>query len=337
MSLRESTGVNFVAPSVKHSNLSDFVISGKVFSKLSTHAIHLDKCRNVIIEDCVMTDILNASSPVCAIYLTNCANVSISGCSFKNVNNGVYAIGCSGISVVNNECFEIQRVKPRGQFCQMNSCSGAGNRIAFNYVRNTLGKSSTEDIVSIYKCNGTAESYILVENNAFYGGGPSVSGTGILIGDNGGSFQHVRNNIMVDVGQCGIGMAGGSNMIIENNKIFGKKQPFTNVGIYAWRQKNTNIGDNVRITGNVIGFVNKDGKQNSIWDGKNISNLVIKDNRVSVPYEVPDIPDEVGLLRRSDGVAEQRPLGVIKTPPPVVNKGVELDLKNIERIVIYYK
>ena len=49
----------------------------------------------------------------------------------------------------------------------------------------------------------------------------------------GGSGQVIEDNILVNPGQYGIGIAGGANMIVRRNKIFGEVLPWANVGLYA--------------------------------------------------------------------------------------------------------
>jgi hypothetical protein len=57
-----------------------------------------------------------------------------------------------------------------------------------------------------------------------------------MLGDDGGSYQLAKGNILVDLGQYGIGVASGNNMTVADNLVYARKQPFTNVGIYTWNQ-----------------------------------------------------------------------------------------------------
>ena len=60
-----------------------------------------------------------------------------------------------------------------------------------------------------------------------------MSGGGIMLGDDGGAYEVAERNVLVDPGQYGIGVASGNNMTVRDNRIYGRKQDFTNVGIYV--------------------------------------------------------------------------------------------------------
>jgi hypothetical protein len=126
---------------------------------------------------------------------------------------------------------------PRGQFSQLNNCTGAGNAVNYNKIENVLGKSYPEDVINFYHSSGTAASPIQCNGNWIRGGGPSANGGGINLGDNGGSYQSASNNILVNPGQYGMAISGGDHMSLTNNLIFSAQLPFSNVGITVWSQK----------------------------------------------------------------------------------------------------
>ena len=158
----------------------------------------------------------------------------------------------------------------RGQFVQFNGVSGAGNIIENNKGENFLGESNPEDLISIFNSSGTAASPLTVKDNIFRGGGPSSSGGGIMTGDNGGSYQVVENNVLLDPGQYGIAAAGGNNISLINNKIFAKKQPFTNNPLYVWAQAGASCS-NINVKGNRVNWTDKSGGKNNGWDAGNCS------------------------------------------------------------------
>lgn len=219
--------------------------------------------KDIIIEN---REIKNYSSEN-GIQLQNCENITIRNCYFENVKTGIYCINCKNIKVINNISINVRGPMPRGQFCQFNSC--LGGEISNNLIYNEMGKSYPEDAINLYKCKGSSENWILVEKNLVLGGGPSKSGGGLMIGDNGGEYQCCRNNIIVDPGQYGIACAGGENIKIEDNIVWGKQQSFTNVGLYAWKQK-APTAKNISITRNKVYWINKEGRENNYWFHDNV-------------------------------------------------------------------
>jgi len=93
----------------------------------------------------------------------------------------------------------------------------------FNSKNVTIVDNSLENVKSGLVAS-TSQGIKFVRGNWIRGGGPSTSGGGINIGDYGGSYQITENNILVNPGQYGIGISGGNNMIMRNNKVYGKKK-----------------------------------------------------------------------------------------------------------------
>jgi hypothetical protein len=129
-----------------------------------------------------------------------------------------------------------------------------------------------EDVINIYKSSGTADDPIQIFGNKIRGGGPSGSGGGIMTGDSGGAYIVVRDNILVDPGQYGIAIAGGHHVQIMDNKVFGKKQSFTTVGIYVWNQSKAPSHDHT-VTGNQVRWFNNAGMENPYWDAENCGTI----------------------------------------------------------------
>jgi hypothetical protein len=80
------------------------------------------------------------------------------------------------------------------------------------------GNKFYEDHISIYKSDGSPQYPIDVSYNRVRGG-TSKSGGGITVGDKGGSWINVHDNVVVKVANSGIGVAGGNNIRIENNRV----------------------------------------------------------------------------------------------------------------------
>jgi len=247
-------------------------ISNKTISKLkivnpSGHCIKLCNCSNITIQNCKLGPSMNEG-----VYLYNCTNITVTNCSMDSIDTGVVADGCSGIKITHNDVKNVQGPMPRGQMVQFGNVSGTGNSISFNVVENITGQSFPEDAISLYMSKGTPDDPIQVVGNWIRGGGPSTSGGGIMTGDMGGSYVLVQDNILVNPGQYGITISSGNNIIIQNNKIYSAKQPFSNIGLSAYKQYDIETCSNT-IMNNEVNFTNKDGVLNCLWNAGNCGDI----------------------------------------------------------------
>ena len=250
-----------------YNNLTNLLIENLQFTNASGNNLVFNNCRNITIRNCYF-----GASSLEAVSIEKSSNITIENNLFANNMNGIYALKTTGAIVIrNNQFVNIKGREPRGQYVQFDSCWGAGNIIENNKGECWPGESNSEDLISIYKSRGTEKSPILIRNNIFRGGGPSESGGGIMTGDNDGGYVIVENNILVDPGQYGIAVAGGNNIIIRHNKIFGRLQNFTNAGIYAWAQSGAPCSSLI-VENNNINFtrgMNGDNEKFNLWDAKN--------------------------------------------------------------------
>lgn len=250
---------------------SDFVIENIRIENAPGVAIELNRCKRVRIKNVYINGTgINSE----AIELENCNDVTVENSLIGNAVTGVYAVGGSGIKVINNEFFNVRQrtIGARGQFVQFDGVTGAGNAIENNKGENWLGESDPEDLISLFRSSGTQASPIYVRNNMFRGGGPSASGGGIMSGDNGGSWQVIENNTLLDPGQYGIAAASGQNIQLINNKIFAKQQSFTNNPLYVWKQSETACGP-ITVKGNRVNWTDAAGKKNNGWNAGNCPNV----------------------------------------------------------------
>jgi len=234
----------------------DTVISG-----IATPRISLENCSNITIRNCKIGP--NGKN---GINLLNCNNMHIDSCYIYHVATGIFASYGKAISITNCQAKNMIGPFPQGQFVQFNNISGGGSRISFNKFENVLGESYTEDAISLFKCNGLATDPIVVESNWIRGGGPSGSGGGIMLGDGSGSNQVARNNILVDAGQYGMAVSGGTYMSIVNNSIYGKSQPFTSEGIY-YHNYTALPSANISIAKNAINYTNSKNELTNLYLG----------------------------------------------------------------------
>ncbi len=239
----------------------DITISGQSISGGNVPAITLVNCNNIHI---TQNRLVNSTDV--GIHLYNCTNITIDYNYFTNVSTGVYAEQTSGGGIVvnYNQFLNMKGPFPRGQFVQFNNVSGPNSSISYNKGENILGQSYAEDAINLYQSSGTLASPTLIAGNWIRGGGPSPSGGGIMLGDNGGSYLIARDNILVNPGEYGMAIAGGDHNQIINNKIYGKSQSFTNVGLYV-----NSIGGynetNSTVMGNQINFFNASNYNNNWW------------------------------------------------------------------------
>jgi hypothetical protein len=240
-----------------------FTIADKSIFGGSIPAITLSNCYDVHI-----TRNKLGNSTAVGIYIINCRNITIDYNYLSNVSTGVYVENSNGggIAVNHNEFKNMQGPMPRGQFVQFNTVSGPRNSISYNRGENIFGRSNPEDGINLYKSHGTSSSPIEIVGNWIRGGGPSKSGGGIMLGDNGGSFQVASKNILVNPGQYGMAIAGGNHIAIIKNTVYGKSQYFTNVGVYIWGQNGQHC-TNVVISQNKVHFLNAQDVENDSWIG----------------------------------------------------------------------
>src|SRR5882762_2174350 len=96
--------------------------------------------------------------------------------------------------------------------------------IAWNEFINEPFISRAEDVISIYNSAGTQASPLLIHNNYIQGAYPGdpvsdgYTGSGITVETN-SSFVIVHSNQVVTTTNVGIGIAGGHDVQITNNRV----------------------------------------------------------------------------------------------------------------------
>ncbi|CAM3593334.1 NPCBM/NEW2 domain-containing protein [Deinococcus frigens] len=175
------------------------------------------------------------------------------------------------------------------QFAQIAKVYGVpGMEIAWNEVINEPGKSSLEENINLYSTSGTSSSRMQIHDNYIQGAfavDPSsaakYSGGGIMLGDGpvddlskAGGYVDVYNNQIVSTSNQGIGIAGGHDHKVYNNRILssgrlptGETNQSQNVGIYVWdvmSGKRTGAWFNNTVHDNVIGWT-RIRSDNSTW------------------------------------------------------------------------
>jgi hypothetical protein len=168
---------------------------------------------------------------------------------------------------------------PRGQ--QVQSWSNSRNiTVEDNYMFSTTDTSKypfaahQEDAINFGYTDG-----ITVRNN-YISGGSSASGCG-LITDQAANNAKFINNVLVRTGQCGIGMASGTNLVIDGNKIFNNTAVPApgagNTALVVWSQYPQPCGP-IQVTNNIIYGVKPDGSLSSFWNGGGCGNVTYTGN-----------------------------------------------------------
>jgi hypothetical protein len=212
-----------------------------------------------------------------AVYLSDVDTANITGNYISGTSNGVLVHRSDSIAVDGNAFVNSGR-----NFVQFDKVNGAGSSISRNRGQNEIGGSNAEDMISLYQSNGTAGSPILIVGNHLRNGGPSSSGSGIMLGDGGGAHQIVEANVLVNPGQVGIGVASGSDVKIRGNQIFSSAQPWSNVGLYVWNQYGSTC-DDIEVSGNQVNWTAAGGYSNAYWAGGGCSKLSVHDNNWDAP------------------------------------------------------
>ncbi|WP_317127853.1 right-handed parallel beta-helix repeat-containing protein [Mucilaginibacter terrenus] len=273
---------------LKLSGINSKVISDLDITGDTSNCISLNQCSNITIQNCRLRN-----SAKIGINILNCKNIKIINCYFEQVATGVYVFKSQQVNVRQNQFKNMQGPFPRGQMVQFDEVTGAGNKISDNIGENLPGKSLPEDAINLYKTTGTATSPVEVIGNRIRGGGPSKTGGGIMLGDNGGGFSIAKNNILVDPGQYGIAIAGGTHISVINNNIYGRRQPFTNVGIYVWNQHTSACALNV-VQGNLVNFKSADGASNPGWNQGNCGKVYgWENNDWNAPINASMLPKQL--------------------------------------------
>lgn len=304
-------------------NQNDFVIEGKHFDGSGTK-IYLGNCQRVIIRNCRFTQEANHS--VRCIDLSGCKDVTVEHNEFEDIYSGVRASNCTGnIKFKNNDVKNINRAmwpnnetyKYTAQMIQFINCTGGGNEVSYNVNENIEGQSAPEDIINVYNSFGTSESPTLIKGNWLRGGGPNMSGGGILGSDGGGDWCIIEDNILVRPGQYGVAVVTGYNHVMRRNKIYSESKPWNNQGMLVWRAYNTAPNvipiENVLVENNEVNYWNKNNVRASWWfQTANVPNLTLINN-THATFGPEILPTQILGMARAEAVNPINPIDMSKS------------------------
>ncbi len=179
--------------------------------------------------------------------------------------------GNSSVIVTGNFLLNPRGPQPRGQNFQ---CWGKGPDhvcraviVQNNYALSSLDTAkylypeNQEDSINFGFTNGA-----IVQDN-YVTGGHSHSGCGVIADDRADSMRFEKN-LLLNTGQCGIGIADGINQLVSGNKIY-NTTPVPRAGntaIYVWKQYGSPCGPTV-ISNNIADMILANKRHNTYWDG----------------------------------------------------------------------
>lgn len=236
------------------SGQNNVTIDGQTFSDGSGNCLDIINSSNITVTNSTFENCAGEAITVSGTGST----ITITGNTFTNVRSGLYVNGFTGNAIVfnSNRCTNMIGPVARGQCVQFNGVSGTGHRIQNNRsisFRNTTDRP--EDHINMFNSGGAVGDYIQITGNIIEGGGPATSGCGILAGDFGGSYINIENNFLLNTGGCGIGVAGGSYIVVNNNRVYGRRTDVSNIGISSYAS--TVACSDITVTNNLVWWYNK--------------------------------------------------------------------------------
>ncbi len=212
------------------------------------------------------------------------SNITVERNVIHDVSSGAYVTDSTGPIVWHkNYVYRVRGPLARGQMIQFNNVAPGASPIKITCnisdqlpgvrygVEHKSDGDGVEDHINLYQTAGRPGALIEIAYNRLRGGhSTSTSGSGIMTGDGPGQmgYTHVHNNIVVNVRNVGIGIAGGVNTIVENNRIFqdGTTVP-ANLGIMVSNYSTQSCGGHVVRNNRVFTrwTQNGNGALNSYW------------------------------------------------------------------------
>lgn len=218
---------------IKHkrfTNSNPNVNGGKLFNIFDSDDITFDSC-------------YFGASIDNAIDAYNVKRLTVTNSLFANNKTGVYCTNCEDVKVNNNQFINPIGPFARGQAVQFNTVSTSATgqcEVKNNRIEAFMGESDPEDLININNSNGRAGAPIDVSGNILRGGGPSMSGGGVLIGERGGNYNSSTNNKCYNTGNYLFSISGGSNNVMSNNygwmDSYRTIDDWSNVGFIIWAQ-----------------------------------------------------------------------------------------------------
>jgi hypothetical protein len=183
------------------------------------------------------------------VFATGTTNLTLAGNVIAFGEANIEVGTSSHVHVTGNFLLNPQNAGSRGQNFQS---WGAMSDVT------VLGNYALSSTDAAYKFPEKQEDSInfgftttIVAKGNYVSGGHSASGCGI-IADEAANSVTFQDNVLVDTGQCGIGIASGTNQLVDGNKIL-NSTPVAgggNTGLVVWKQYSDPCGP-VTLSNNV--------------------------------------------------------------------------------------
>lgn len=234
-----STELESSGPIVLTSSDKNVVVANKHFKNIldkGSFAIRIigsgpDDTLNIEITNCLFENVR------WAIKVDNAYKITIHGNRFEKCGIGALAGNSQMIKIEYNEFTNIgcHKVLDHGyggywaqQAAYFINVRGESNSVSHNlFDYGDTNNIYLEDIFGLWNSGGTAQSPFIIEGNRMRGGIPgSANGCGIIVGDAKGANPvyakniEIRNNTLVNAQSIAIGVAGGSDIELRNNRTF---------------------------------------------------------------------------------------------------------------------
>lgn len=223
-----------------YQNEDNLVIEGKEFGhNANGKALVFYNCQNVIVRNCKFAEVNQDDS----LMFDGCNNILVEHCEFENVHRGARVWRATHDVIIRENHFTNILGRIRGGVkttcaIQFAYCQGTNLKIIDNSCETIPGFGAQDDTINLFYSFGTDTDPIEVSGNWCRGHGDKVegsrSGGGILIGDYGGKYQIAEDNICVDTGNYGMGIAGGQYMTLKDNTVYGIKGHLNQLGLSIW-------------------------------------------------------------------------------------------------------
>jgi IPT/TIG domain/Right handed beta helix region len=286
------------------SGQSNVTISGLHITSTTGDCVTLTNSSNITIQQseigpCAGNSIKISGGNTINVYDNYIHSESMHSCCDKG--DGIYASGTGGLTIWGNviaygeaniEVLAANTVKVNGNFLLNPRNTSTGSRgqnfqswygssnvtVENNYTLSsqdtTLYKfaANQEDSINFGQSSG-----IMVDNN-YVEGGQSPSGCGIIT-DNSANSATFSSNVLVNTGQCGIGIGSGTNQVVSGNQVI-NRTPVSgggNTAIYVWKQYSAPCGP-VSVDNNIAAEVRSDGTISSFWNGGGCDPVSLSNN-----------------------------------------------------------
>lgn len=210
-------------------------IRNLTFRNYVDNAINIRYGKNVVIDNIHVHDTGSGDGRKNgAIRVSHVQGLYVTNSHFERVTAGILPTESRGpVIIENNTALNIGR-----NFVQLDQVKGERIRVRFNSMERDDGElregaKDVEDWINLHKSEGLPRDPAQVSYNRARGHGDSKSGAFIILGDGGGKYIVAEGNVGVNPGQVGMGLAGGRNIRINDNVMYSKNSPVSNVAFYS--------------------------------------------------------------------------------------------------------